>query len=63
MGYQTLIFDFDSRWADTRESIVHAMRFIADKVDVKNFDGESLKSLIGLPLKASFEKALLLDES
>lgn len=63
MKYRTLIFDFDGTLADTRESIVKTMKFVAHRYDIHTVDEKLIESLIGLPLKATFEKAFLLDES
>lgn len=63
MKYRTLILDFDGTLADTRESILQSMRFVADRYDIENVDKKLIEGLIGLPLKTTFEKALSLDES
>lgn len=62
MKYKTLILDFDGTIADTQESIVQTMKFVADSFHIKDIDETLIRSLIGLPLKTTFEKALLLDE-
>lgn len=62
MKYKTLILDFDGTLADTKESIIQTMRFVANSFDIKNFDEKLIESLIGLPLKTTFEKAFSLDE-
>ncbi|MHA7055707.1 HAD family hydrolase [Aquimarina sp. M1] len=62
MKYKTLILDFDGTLADTKESIIQSMRFVAHHFNIKNFDEKIIESLIGLPLKTTFEKALSLDE-
>ncbi|NAS30556.1 HAD-IA family hydrolase [Flavobacteriaceae bacterium R38] len=56
MKYKTLILDFDGTLADTKKSILQAMRFVADNLGVEEFDENLIKSLIGLPLKTTFEK-------
>jgi len=62
MNYKTLIFDFDGTLADTRESIVGTMKFVADTLNIQDPDEPLIKSLIGLPLKISFERAFSIDE-
>ncbi|WP_303317556.1 HAD family hydrolase [Flavivirga abyssicola] len=62
MKYKTLILDFDGTLADTKESIVKTMKFVSDTLNIKAYDEKLIKSLIGLPLKTTFEKAFLLDE-
>ncbi|MGB6150622.1 MAG: HAD family hydrolase [Pricia sp.] len=62
LKYKTLILDFDGTLADTRESIVQTMKFVADTMNIKDFDEKSITNLIGLPLKTTFAKAFLLDE-
>ncbi len=62
MKYKTLIIDFDGTLADTRESIIQAMKFVAHSFNIKNIDEKLIESLIGLPLKTTFEKAFLLNE-
>lgn len=61
MKYKTLILDFDGTLADTRESIIQTMKFVADAFDIRDYDETVIKGLIGLPLKTTFEKALSLD--
>nr|WP_163608380.1 HAD family hydrolase [Leptobacterium flavescens]NER15082.1 HAD-IA family hydrolase [Leptobacterium flavescens] len=63
MKYRTLILDFDGTLADTKESILQTMRFVANSFNIRDFDEKLIESLIGLPLKTTFEKALLLDDS
>ncbi len=62
MKYKTLILDFDGTLVDTKESILQTMKFVANSFDIENFDEKLIESLIGLPLKSTFEKAFLLDE-
>lgn len=62
MNYKTLILDFDGTIADTRESIVQSMKFVADRLHIKDIDDTCIKSLIGLPIKTTFEKIFQLDE-
>lgn len=62
LKYKTLILDFDGTLADTKKSIVQTMKFVTDTMNIKDFDEEVIKSLIGLPLKTTFEKAFLLEE-
>ncbi|MDO6811307.1 HAD family hydrolase [Zobellia galactanivorans] len=62
MKYKTLILDFDGTLADTKESIIQTMKFVAHSFDLENFDEKQIESLIGLPLKTTFEKAFSLDE-
>ncbi|UZR99729.1 HAD family hydrolase [Chondrinema litorale] len=62
MAYKTLIFDFDGTLADTQQSIIQTMRFVGEHLNIKNIDEALIKSLIGLPLKSTFEKAFSLDE-
>lgn len=63
MKYKTLILDFDGTLADTKESIIETMKFVAHSFNIKNFDEKTIESLIGLPLKTTFEKAFFLDEN
>jgi phosphoglycolate phosphatase len=63
MKYRTLIFDFDGTLADTRESIIQTMKFVAHSYNIQTVDEKLIESLIGLPLNATFEQAFLLDES
>ncbi len=62
MKYNTLILDFDGTIADTKKSIIRTMKFVSYKYNIKNFDEKLIESLIGLPLKTTFEKAFALDE-
>ncbi|WP_028377186.1 HAD family hydrolase [Leeuwenhoekiella sp. MAR_2009_132] len=62
MKYKTLILDFDGTLADTKESIIQTMKFVAHSFNLQNVDENLIESLIGLPLKTTFEKAFLLDE-
>jgi phosphoglycolate phosphatase len=62
MKYKTLILDFDGTIADTKESIIQSIKFVADSFNIKNVDEKLIASLIGLPLKTTFEKAFSLDE-
>ena len=63
MTYKALILDFDGTIADTQQSILHTMKFVADSFNIKEIDETLIKSLIGLPLKTTFEKAFALDEN
>lgn len=63
MKYRTLILDFDGTLADTKKSIIDAMKFVANGFNVKGFDEKTIESLIGLPLKTTFENAFLFDKS
>lgn len=63
MKYKTLILDFDGTIADTKESIIQTMKFVANTFNIKKIDEKLIKSLIGLPLRTTFEKAFLLDEN
>ncbi|NMH89362.1 HAD family hydrolase [Flavivirga algicola] len=63
MKYRTLILDFDGTLADTKESIIQTMGFVANRLNIKDFDENLIESLIGLPLKTTFEKAFLLDDT
>jgi len=63
MKYKTLILDFDGTLADTKESIIQTMKFVAHSFNIKKFDEKIIESLIGLPLKTTFEKAFFLDEN
>ncbi|MGB3144284.1 MAG: HAD hydrolase-like protein [Maribacter sp.] len=58
MKYQTLILDFDGTLADTKKSIVETMKFVAEDFKIEDFDEKLIKSLIGLPLRTTFEKSL-----
>lgn len=62
MKYKNLILDFDGTLADTKESILHTMKFVAHRFDIENYDETTIENLIGLPLKTSFKKAFSLDE-
>ena len=62
MPYKTLILDFDGTLADTQRSIVETMKLVAENLNIQNVDEDLIKSLIGLPLKTTFEKAFSLDE-
>ncbi|MEO9891692.1 HAD family hydrolase [Aurantibacter sp.] len=62
MKYKTLILDFDGTLADTKESIIRTMKFVAHSFNLQNVDENLIESLIGLPLKTTFEKAFSLDE-
>ncbi len=62
MKYKTLILDFDGTLADTKESIIQTMKFVAHSFNLQNVDENLIESLIGLPLKTTFEKAFSLDE-
>ncbi len=62
MKYKTLILDFDGTLADTKESIIQTMKFVAHTFNIKKIDENLIESLIGLPLKNTFEKAFSLDE-
>ncbi len=62
MKYKTLILDFDGTLADTKESIIQTMKYVSDTLHTTDFDEELIKSLIGLPLKDTFEKAFNFDE-
>ena len=62
MKYKTLILDFDGTLADTKKSIVETMKIVAEDFKIKDFDEQLIKSLIGLPLRTTFEKVFLLDE-
>ncbi len=63
MKYSALIFDFDGTLADTRESILQTMKFVAHNYNIQFVDEKLIEGLIVLPLKATFEQAFLLDES
>lgn len=62
MAYKTLILDFDGTIADTQQSIVQTMQFVAASLHIEDVDEGLIKSLIGLPLKTTFEKAFSLNE-
>jgi len=62
MAYKTVILDFDGTIANTQKSIVQTMQFVASSLNITSIDEALIKKLIGLPLKTTFEKALLLDE-
>ncbi len=62
MKYQTLILDFDGTLADTKESILQTMKFVAQHFNIREVDEELIKSLIGLPLKTTFEKAFSMEQ-
>lgn len=62
MKYKTLILDFDGTLADTKESIIQTMKFVAHSFNIKKIDESLIESLIGLPLKTTFEKAFSIDE-
>ncbi|MBM1106928.1 HAD family hydrolase [Aurantibacter crassamenti] len=62
MKYKTLILDFDGTLADTKESIIQTMKFVGHSFNIQNVDENLIESLIGLPLKTTFEKAFSLDE-
>ena len=62
MKYKTLILDFDGTLADTKGSIIQSMKFVANSFNIKNVDEKLIESLIGLPLRTTFEKVFLLDE-
>jgi len=62
MRYKNLILDFDGTLADTKESILQTMKFVAYTLDIENYDETTIENLIGLPLKTSFVKAFALDE-
>ena len=62
MKYRTLILDFDGTLSDTKESIIQSMKFVAYTLNIKEVDEELIESLIGLPLKTTFENAFSLDE-
>ncbi|OJJ22092.1 hypothetical protein BKI52_08620 [marine bacterium AO1-C] len=62
MAYTTLILDFDGTIANTQKSIVQTMQYVASSLNITEVDEALIKKLIGLPLKTTFEKALLLDE-
>lgn len=57
MKYKTLILDFDGTIADTKESILQTMKFVADRFNFKDFDKKTIEHLIGLPLQVTLEKA------
>ncbi len=63
MRYKTLILDFDGTLADTQKSIIETMKVVAEHFSLNSPDEALIKSLIGLPLKTTFERALALDES
>lgn len=63
MPYKTLIFDFDGTLADTQKSIVETMKLVAGNFQTGECDEALIKSLIGLPLKTTFEKAFGFDEA
>lgn len=62
MKYKNLILDFDGTLADTKESILQSMKFVAHSFDIDNYDEKLIENLIGLPLKTTFEKAFSIDE-
>ncbi|GAB5526980.1 MAG: HAD family hydrolase [Roseivirga sp.] len=62
MTYKTLILDFDGTIADTRKSILETIKFVAGSFRIKVIDEALAESLIGLPLKTTFEQVLSLDE-
>ncbi len=62
MNYKNLILDFDGTLADTKESILQSMKFVADNFHIDNYDEKTIEKLIGLPLKTTFEEAFSIDE-
>lgn len=62
MKYKTLILDFDGTLADIKESIIQTMKFVLHSFNIKKIDESPIESLIGLPLKTTFEKAFSIDE-
>ncbi|SIT17326.1 phosphoglycolate phosphatase [Zobellia uliginosa] len=62
MKYKNLILDFDGTLADTKESILQSMKFVAHSFNIDNYDEKLIENLIGLPLKTTFEKAFSIDE-
>lgn len=63
MPYNSLILDFDGTLADTQRSIVETMKLVGSHFKIADVDELKVKSLIGLPLKTTFEKALGLEAS
>lgn len=62
MKYKTLILDFDGTLADTKESILQSMEFVAKQWDLP-YDEKTVVQCIGLPLKTTFEKAFEINET
>lgn len=62
MPYKTLILDFDGTLADTQKSIIETMKVVAGHLNLDSPNENLIKSLIGLPLRTTFEQALSLDE-
>ncbi len=62
MNIEIIIFDFDGTLADTQNSILQTMKLVAEKLNIEKIDEGFIKSLIGLPLSTTFQKAFLLDE-
>ncbi|WP_298506552.1 HAD family hydrolase [uncultured Maribacter sp.] len=62
MKYKNLILDFDGTLADTKESILQSMKFVAHSFDIDNYDEKLIENLIGLPLQTTFEEAFSIDE-
>ncbi len=62
MNIKIIIFDFDGTLADTQNSILQTMKLVAKKLNIEKIDEVFIKSLIGLPLSTTFQKAFLLEE-
>ncbi len=60
--YKTLILDFDGTIADTKESILKSMKFVADSFHINDFDEKLIEDLIGLPLATTFKNAFSFDK-
>lgn len=60
--YNVLILDFDGTLADTKESIVQTMKFVANQLNIKDIDEKHIQSLIGLPLERTLKDVFSLDK-
>ncbi len=56
MDYKIIVLDFDGTIADTKESILITMKFVANKLGYEIPKDADISFLIGLPLKTTFQK-------
>lgn len=54
MNYSTIIFDFDYTLADATNGIVSSFNYALSTLDIPEYDRESIKKTVGLPLDKAF---------
>lgn len=54
MEYSTVIFDFDYTLADATNGIVSSFNYAFNRLGIPEYDSESIKKTVGLPLDKAF---------